>query len=121
MPRGAYSIAAERVIGGEGDGVEDAVDTTPATAQFLGERGEVLGIVDVELEHIHRLRQTGRRTLGHPAYPAEGGQQHLGALLLQTRGKPVAAHALGRLRIFTGFGVAAHDQHAPARLHLGLH
>jgi hypothetical protein len=62
--------------------VQHPVDLAPALAQRVGERVQILGPVDVELEHVNRRRQPLRGPLGHPLDPPEAGQQHLGTLVL---------------------------------------
>ncbi len=82
LRRRVEEVAAERVLGRERDRVQDAVEAAPALAQVVGDGLEVVGVVDVELEHVGRLRQLGRRPLGHPLDAAERGEHHLGAGLL---------------------------------------
>ena len=92
----AEEIAAERVAGGERDRVQDAVQRTPARLEIRRDGRELVGVVDVELEHV------GRRVaepLGDPlrdAQPAaEAGQDDLSALLLRAAGDGVGDRALG--------------------------
>ena len=62
--------------------MQDAVDAAPALAQLVRHGLDVLGAVDVELEHVGRRVELGRRPLGHPPHAAERGEDHLGAGLL---------------------------------------
>jgi hypothetical protein len=62
--------------------VHRSVDPAPALLELLAQPREVLGPVDVELEHVRRLREALRRALGHRAHAAEARQQHLGAGVL---------------------------------------
>ena len=55
--RRVEEAAAERVRGRERDRVQHAVDPPPARPQLVGDAGEVLGLVDVELEHVGRRRR----------------------------------------------------------------
>jgi hypothetical protein len=52
LVRGVEEVAPEGVGGGEGDGVEDAVDRAPAAGQLVVDRPDVVGPVDVELEDV---------------------------------------------------------------------
>ena len=61
LRRRVEEVAAERVLGREGDRVQDAVDAAPALAQVVGDGLEVLGLVDVELEHVGRLAAAASR------------------------------------------------------------
>ena len=85
---------AERVLGRERDRVQEPVDATPAGLQLLRDRGEVLGLVDVELEHVGGLREALGRALGQAPRPAEARQHDLRAGLLG------AASDLPRDRVF---------------------
>ena len=75
-------VAAERVAGREGDRVQDAVDPAPALGQLGRDRLEVLGLVDVELEDVGRLRELLGGAVGQALRAAEAGQHHLRARLL---------------------------------------
>ena len=66
--------------------MQDAVDAAPALLEVLRHRLDVLGAVDVELEHVGLRVELGRRPLGHPAHAAERGEDHLGAGLLRLLG-----------------------------------
>ena len=59
LRRRVEEVAAERVLGREGDRVQDAVDAPPALAQVRRDRLDVLGLVDVELEHVGRPGRAG--------------------------------------------------------------
>ena len=77
--RRVEEVAAERVLGREGDRVQDAVDAAPALAQVLRDGLDVLGLVDVELEHVGHGVELAGGALGHALGAAEAGQDDLGA------------------------------------------
>ena len=67
LHRRRQEAPAERVRGRERDRVQGAVDAAPARRQVVGQRLEVLGALDVELEHVGRRGQRLRGALGQPA------------------------------------------------------
>ena len=79
LDRRVEEVAAERVLGREGDRVQDAVDAAPALAQIRGDGLDVLGLVDVELEDVGHRVELGGRAIGHALGAAEAGQDDLGA------------------------------------------
>ena len=79
--------------------MEHAVDPAPAPLELAAELGPVVGVGDVELEHVGRGRQPLGRPLGQRLGPAERGEHHLGALLL---GHPGAGERDGRRREHAG-------------------
>ena len=58
----------------------------PSGVEIGGHRREVALVVDVELEHVGRLRQPGRGALGHAARSPEAGEHDLGAGALRLLG-----------------------------------
>jgi len=87
--------AAERVGGGEGDRVQHAVERAPATLEVGRDGRQVLGIVDVELQHVGLARQAPRDALGDAQAAAEAGEDDLGALLLRLGGDGERDRAVG--------------------------
>ena len=79
LRRGLQEVAAQRVLGRERDRVQDPVEAAPPLVEVRRHRGELLGLVDVELED----RRLGRQAPGDPlrdAQPAaEAGEHDLGA------------------------------------------
>ena len=86
LGRRGQELAAERVLGREGDRVQHAVDAAPAVGQVGGDRLEVLGLVHVELEHVGRVGQLLGGAVGQALRAAEAGQHHLRARLLRLAG-----------------------------------
>ena len=78
LGRRVEEVAAERVAGSERDRVQDAVDAAPALAQVGRDRLDVLGLVDVELEHVGSGVELGRGAIGHALGTTEPGQHDLG-------------------------------------------
>ena len=58
--------------------MQDAVHPAPAAVELTRHRGQMILVVDVELEHVGRLRQARGCPLGHPHPASEPGQQDLG-------------------------------------------
>ena len=77
LRRRVEEVAAERVLGREGDRVQDAVDAAPALAQVVRDGLDVLGLVDVELEHVGDGIELGGRAVGHALRAAEARQHDL--------------------------------------------
>ena len=86
---------AERVLGREGDGVQHAVQRTPPVAQRRGDRGDLLGLVDVELEDVGWVGQALGDALGDAHATAETGEDDLGPLTLRALGDGEGDRLLG--------------------------
>ena len=99
-------------LGQVGDGVQDAVDAVPARrAHGVRQRGEVVGELDVELEHLARDAQPRRDPGGDAVRPADRrGEQHVGAL-----GEGEPGDGAGQ----RGLGEHAGDEQPPAREQAG--
>ena len=52
VPPGPEEVAPQAGLGGEADGVEDAVEAAPAPLQLGTEGRHVLRVGDVELQHV---------------------------------------------------------------------
>ncbi len=79
-------VAAESVVGSVGNGVQSPVDGTPPPVQLGHQRLHVGRVVDVELEHVGRARESLGDSLGQPDPPIEPGQHEVCALLLGNPG-----------------------------------
>ena len=82
IPRRVEEVPAEGVLGSERDRVQDAVEAPPSGRELLAGGVDLLGIGDVELEHVGRRRQTPRGLLREAHRTAEVRQHDLGAVLL---------------------------------------
>ena len=95
FPRRGEEAAAEARLRREPDRVQHAVELA---ADPLGERVEVGGVGDVELDDRRLGREPPRRALREAHRPAERGEHHLGAFLLRAardgeRDRRVVEHA----------------------------
>ena len=95
LGRGLQELASQRLVGGVGDRVQHAVHGVPPRTELLAQRVELLGLGDVEPQHLDRPGQLGGRLLGERACAIRRGQDHLRPLLL---GLPrgVEGDAVGR-------------------------
>jgi hypothetical protein len=93
---GVEEVAAEGVGGGEGDGVQHAVDRAPASRQLLADRSHVGRLVDVQLQDVHLAGQPARGPLGEGAGAAEPGEHHLGPVVQGLAGHRVGDRAGGQ-------------------------
>src|SRR3546814_1791025 len=80
----------------EADGVEGAVDPTPALADGVSHGDDVVGVGDVELEHLGRLRELAGGALRQREAATGTGEDHLGALLLGDAGHPEREGGVGQ-------------------------
>ena len=80
--RGLQEPPAQRIGGDEGDRVQQAVEAAPALVERPGDGLELVGVVDVELEHLGLGGQALGHPLGDPHPAAEAGEDDLGALVL---------------------------------------
>ncbi len=94
LPVGAQDVAAQTFLGGEADGVEDAVEATPARREVGGGGFEVGGIGDVDLDHVDRGLELARRALGQRQPPPRSREHQLGPF-----GLGPAGHAEGQRRV----------------------
>src|ERR1019366_7551244 len=84
--RGVEEPAAERILGCESDRVQYSVKYAPARVELRRDAREVVGLIDVELEHVGAIGQVLGGALGqtHPA--AKAAQHDLSSLLLRLAG-----------------------------------
>ena len=87
--RGADEVAAESIGRRVRDRVHRPVDVAPTVAELALELGQIIVLVDVELEHLGLAGQPLRGALRHPAHSPEAGQNQLGALLERPLGDRV--------------------------------
>ena len=83
LRRRGHEATAERVLGRERDRVQRTVNPAPGALERLRQRGEVLGAVDVKLEHLTDGVEFLRCALGHAPHPAEAREHDLGTLPLR--------------------------------------
>ena len=81
LERRVEEVAAERVLRGEADGVDDAVEAAELLADDVLQAGQVLVVGHVQLDDLGGLGQLPGDALGQGG-PGEGGEDDLGALLL---------------------------------------
>ena len=62
--------------------MEDAVEAVPARRQRVTGGAELLGLGDVDLEHLGRIGQLAGRALGQRQGPAGTREHNFGPLLL---------------------------------------
>ncbi len=84
LPRRGEKPAAEARLRCEADRVEHAVEPAADTS---GERVEMGGVGDVELDDRRLGREPARRPLREAHRPAERGEHHLRAFLLAPAGQ----------------------------------
>ena len=75
--------------------MEDAVERAPALLDVVDDGGDVVGVVDVELEDVGRVGQAVGDPLRDPHPAAEAGEHDLRAFLLRALGDGVGDRALG--------------------------
>ena len=87
-PLRGEEVAAEGVFGGEGDGVDDPVELSPAVAQVFRDGADVLRLVDVEFQDVRFGVEAFGRSFREAFRAAEAAQGYLRPLLLgQPRGR----------------------------------
>jgi hypothetical protein len=83
LPRGVEEVAAQRVLRRERDRVQETVQPPPPRPDLVRNPFDVLRVVRVHLEDVHRLRQAPSGLLGETHRAAERRQHDLRALLLK--------------------------------------
>ena len=74
---------AQAGLGRERDRVEHAVEPAPLLGEVITKVGQMVGVGDVELEHLGLARQALDGASGDTHRPPERRQRNLGALLLR--------------------------------------
>src|SRR2546421_5075437 len=82
LPRGGKKVATQRVRRGEGDGMDKAVQPAPALLERLGQRIDLLLVVDIHLQDLRSRLHPPRALLRERHHAAEAGEHDIGALVL---------------------------------------